>query len=194
MNRMKWVVLLVFALATVPAQAQGFQGGPGNGGLNGLNGNRPGAGIMGGDPAGVGMLGGPRIGPQPPFGGFPNSGTLTGSPGAGTLPGPEIRPGGNSGTGMLGGPGVSPQPRFGGFQGSGAPKGQPITGQNWPPPLLAENIKPDTLIPEAARMFGRNQKAHRWEWPAWAGWQSALGLFAVCMVVGFFYGRFGPED
>ena len=61
MNCMKWLLLLVFALATVPAEAQGFR-------ENGLNGNRPGPGIMGGDHACVGMVGGPRFGPQPPFG------------------------------------------------------------------------------------------------------------------------------
>jgi hypothetical protein len=83
MNRMKWLVLMVFALATVPAEAQGFRGGPGNGGLNGLNRNRPGPGIMGGDPAGIGMVGGPRFGPQPPFGGFPGNGQPNGGLGFG---------------------------------------------------------------------------------------------------------------
>jgi hypothetical protein len=32
------------------------------------------------------------------------------------------------------------------------------------------------------------------EWPGWAGWQSALGLFAACVVGGFLYGRFNRSD
>jgi hypothetical protein len=59
MIRMQWIAFLAFALASAPVQGQGYQGGPGSRGLDGLNGNRPGPGIMGGDPMGSG----------PPFGG-----------------------------------------------------------------------------------------------------------------------------
>jgi len=55
MTRMNCIVFLTFALASVQAQAQGYQGGPGSQGLDGLNGNRPGPGIMGGDPLGPGL-------------------------------------------------------------------------------------------------------------------------------------------
>src|SRR5262249_35731108 len=50
MKRVLWNVFLAFALASVPVQAQGYQGGPGSRGFGELNGNRPGAGIMGGGP------------------------------------------------------------------------------------------------------------------------------------------------
>ena len=91
------------------------------------------------------------------------------------------------------------QGRAQGFQG-GPGKGPPP-----PPPRPAPQIDPEVFrrieIPKFdpgpfSRNFGEYQssKPHKWVWPEWVCWQSALGLFALSLVIGLLYGRFGPVD
>src|SRR5215471_8780783 len=108
MNRVKWIVFLVIALAIAQRQAQGFQAAPGQG-----------------------------PGPNPPG------------------PPPQI------------------DPEI--FKRMEMPKFDPVPFQ---------------------RHLGETppSKPHVWVWPEWVCWQSALGLFALCFVTGFLYGRFGSVD
>jgi hypothetical protein len=124
-------------------------------------------------------------------------------PGVGMLGGPQ-------GLGMRGGPGGGSQPPFGGFQGNGPPVGRQGIGPGSPQPGPGREFKPDVVNQEALsrllnqkvdagpflRSPGATQpsKTHQWDWPAWVCWESALGLVAVCLVIGFLYGRFGPLD
>jgi hypothetical protein len=83
MNRSKWILSLVFALATVRAEAQIRRVQPGNPGADIIRRAFPEPGIPGGLPPGVGVLGGPGFGPQPPIPGLPNTGPLGGGHGIG---------------------------------------------------------------------------------------------------------------
>jgi len=86
-----------------------------------------------------------------------------------------------------------------GFQGG------PGQGPPPPPPGPPPQIDPEVLkrltIPKFdpvpyPRHLGEtpSSKPHEWVWPAWVCWQSALGLFALSLLIGFLYGRFGSVD
>jgi hypothetical protein len=55
-----------------------------------------------------------------------------------------------------------------------------------PPPMLPQRL----YLPE----YYKESPSKPAEWPDWAGWQSALGLFAACVVGGFLYGRFSRSQ
>jgi hypothetical protein len=46
-----------------------------------------------------------------------------------------------------------------------------------------------------SKLLGEREssKAREWKSPVWVCWQSALGLVALGIVIGFLYGRFGPD-
>jgi hypothetical protein len=94
-----------------------------------------------------------------------------------------------------------------GFQG-GPGQGPGPNPPNLPPqfdPEIIKRLQPPKFDPGTLPRFDpgpyslrlhENQlsKPHKWVWPEWVCWQSALGLFALSLVIGFFYGRFGLEE
>jgi hypothetical protein len=67
-----------------------------------------------------------------------------------------------------------------------------------PGALNEPRIDPKLLFDsgQLSRSLGQREssKAREWKSPAWACWQSALGLVTLSFVIGFLYGRFGPSD
>ena len=94
-----------------------------------------------------------------------------------------------------------------GFQG-GPGQGPGPNPPNLPPqfdPEIIKRLQPPKFDPGTLPRFDpgpyslrlhENQlsKPHKWVWPEWVCWQSALGLFALSLVIGFLYGRFGSVD
>ena len=86
--------------------------------------------------------------------------------------------------GFQGGPGQGPGPNPPGPP----PQIDPEIFKRFTPP----RIDP---IPYSPRLYeNQASKTHEWVWPTWVCWQSALGLFALSLVIGFLYGRFGSVD
>jgi hypothetical protein len=82
-------------------------------------------------------------------------------------------------------------------------QGKPGSAQGANPPGPPPQIDPEILrrlqppridpIPYSPRLYGNQaSKTHEWVWPTWVCWQSALGLFVVCFLIGWLYGLSEP--
>jgi hypothetical protein len=81
-----------------------------------------------------------------------------------------------------------------GFQG--VPRQGPAPPPQAPPPQINPEIfnrlqppRIDPILPYSPRLYmNQASKTHEWVWPTWVCWEGALGLFAVCFVIGFLIG------
>jgi hypothetical protein len=66
-----------------------------------------------------------------------------------------------------------------------------------PPDIRFRNIPPDLLQPRPPMPplnIDQLSPKTQFEWPTWASWQNAGCLFVLSVVIGLYYGRFGPSD
>ena len=90
----------------------------------------------------------------------------------------------------------APDPRIPQFQpGIRLPESQPdirMPQFQFRPDLQLPQFRPTP--PLSVNEIMGSPKAREFKSPAWACWQSALGLVALSFVIGFLYGRFGSSD
>jgi hypothetical protein len=155
----------------------------------------------------------PWLAPRPPVPGF-DGGTFLGRPGYDNLPGLGMWGGGMSGDRILDHITFPAQPFGGDPMGPGPPirisgptnlRFKP-EGSGWRPPGLPPEVKwppinqqtPPPLnqkldvFPFSHSSEKQSPKDQSSEWPTWVAWETAFGLFALCVVIGIIYGRYGP--
>jgi hypothetical protein len=204
MSRIKLFGLLVFACATVRAEAQSPPRFPGDPGHDFNDRPFPGQGMMGGVLPGGGMRGNGLFGGTPGIGpGMPDLGN-------------SIQPGLPGWNGPVGGPpnfrrdGIrtgNPLDRlnrgsqimpYSDVVGNGLHPGDPnnFKGPITPPPLdlsLLTQNPPNLQWKIGAAKNNNGQSGLPAEWPAWAGWPSGVGLLGLSLAAGFWLGRRNPE-
>ena len=74
------------------------------------------------------------------------------------------------------------------------PPGGDIRMPQLPPEIQIPRSQPMPPLDLAPLSKMESSKAREFKSPAWACWQSALGLAVLGFVIGFLYGRFGPSD